>query len=192
MNLIEMRARVRQDLQDEDSNDYRWSDDQIDAAIERTVMEYSLYAPIQCQDDIDTTPADNELDISGLQGLLQIESLQFPIGYYQLYQHWAGRLFMKDNGTGDKARVRWRKKHTITDTSTTIPPEHDEIIVLGATGYLAMSASVNTVDRAFIAGRCGTISYREWARERLSRYEQQLKRLAQASRITQKELYTEE
>jgi hypothetical protein len=196
MNLTEMRARVREDLQDTDSQNHRWTDDEVDGAIDRVVMEYSLAAPIQQQDDIVTTDGSTELDISSLSGLLEVESVEFPIGesprYIQRFEYWAGKLYMQDEGDGSNARVRWLKAHTLAVSSTTIPTEHEEIIVLGATGYLAMSASAATVDRAFIAGRYGTTSYRVWGQDRLARYDQKLKDVAQASRAVQRQLYTDE
>jgi hypothetical protein len=196
MDLTEMRARVREDLQDTDSQNHRWTDDEVDGAIDRVVMEYSLAAPIQQQDDIVTTDGSTELDISSLSGLLEVESVEFPIGesprYIQRFEYWAGKLYMQDEGDGSNARVRWLKAHTLAVSSTTIPTEHEEIIVLGATGYLAMSASAATVDRAFIAGRYGTTSYRVWGQDRLARYDQKLKDVAQASRAVQRQLYTDE
>lgn len=196
MNLTEMRARVREDLQDTDSQNYRWSDDEVDGAIDRVVMDYSLHAPIEQQDDIATTDGDTELDISSLTGLLKIESVEFPIGYkpkyFQRIEYWAGQLDMEDEGNGNDARVRWLKKHTLTAESTTIPTEHEEIIVLGATGYLAMSASAYTVDRASIAGRHAAINYKAWGKERLSRYDKKLKAVSRSSKVISKELYTED
>jgi hypothetical protein len=196
MNLTEMRARVREDLQDTDSQNYIWSDDEIDGAINRVVMEYSIHAPIEQQDDIATTDGDTELDISTLTGLLKIESVEFPIGYkpkyFQRIEYWSGYLYMEDEGNGNDARVRWLKKHTLTAESTTIPIEHEEIIVLGATGYLAMSASAYTVDRATIAGRYGTVSYRAWAKDRLNRYDKKLKAVARSSRVIQRQFYIDE
>jgi len=196
MNLTEMRARVREDLQDTDSQNYRWTDDEVDGAIERVVHEYSLRAPIEQQDDIATTDGDTELDISSLSGLLEIESVEFPIGqspkYHQRIEYWAGHLYMDDEGDGEDAMVRWLKKHTLTTESTTIPTEHEEIIVLGATGYLAMSASAYTVDRASIAGRYATINYKAWGKERLDRYDRKLKAIARISKVIPKELYTDE
>ena len=196
MNLTEMRARVREDLQDTDSQNYRWTDDEVDGAIERVVREYSLHAPIEQQDDIATTDGDTELDISGLSGLLEIESVEFPIGqspkYYQRTEYWAGHLYMEDEGDGEDARVRWLKKHTLDASSTTIPAEHEEIIVLGATGYLAMSAAAYTVDRASIAGRHATINYKAWGKERLGRYDRKLKAIARSSKVVPHELYTDE
>ena len=196
MNLTEMRARVREDLQDTDSQNYRWSDDEVDGAIDRVVMEYSLHAPIEQQTDIATTDGDPELDISTLTGLVKIESVEFPLGktpkYMQHIEYWAGHLCMQDEGDGTDARVRWLKKHTLTAESTTIPAEHEEVIVLGATGYLAMSASAATVDRAFIAGRYGTQSYRLWGRERLRGYDFKLKEISHMNRIVRRNLYTED
>jgi len=196
MNLTEMRARVREDLQDIDAANYRWTDDEVDGAIDRVVAEYSLRAPIEQQDDIATTDGDTELDISSLTGLLEVESVEFPIGqipkYYQRIVYWAGHLDMEDEGNGNDARVRWLEKHTLDAASTTIPAEHEEIIVLGATGYLAMSASAYTVDRASIAGRHATINFKAWGKERLDRYDRKLKAISRSSRIISKEFYTDE
>jgi hypothetical protein len=196
MNLTEMRARVREDLQDTDSENYRWTDDEVDGAINRAVTEYSLYAPIERQDDVATIEDDIELDISSLTGLLKVQSVEFPIGqspkYMQRTEYWAGHLYMEDEGDGENARVRWLKKHTLTAESTTIPTHHEEIIVLGATGYLAMSASAYTVDRASIAGRHATINFKAWGIERLKRYDQKLRSVSGSSKVIQKQLYTEE
>jgi hypothetical protein len=196
MNLTEMRARVREDLQDTDSQNYRWTDDEVDGAIDRVVTEYSLHAPIEQQDDIATTDGDTELDISSLTGLLEIESVEFPIGqtpkYLQRTEYWAGKLYMEDEGDGEDARVRWLKKHTLDAEGTTIPEDHEEIIVLGATGYLVMSAAAYTVDRASIAGRHATINYEAWGKERLDHYDRKLKAIARISKVIPKELYTDE
>jgi hypothetical protein len=195
MNLTEMRARVREDLQDSDSQNYHWTDDEVDGAIDRVVMEYSLHVPIQQQNEIATTNDNTELDISSLSGLLEIESVEFPVGespkHMQHFEYWAGKLYMQNEADGSNARVRWLKAHTLAAGSTTIPVEHEEIIVLGATGYLAMSASAATVDRALIAGRYGSVSYREWGRERLGRYDQKLRAISQSSRVVQRQLYTD-
>jgi len=191
-----MVARVRDDLQDTDSQNYRWTDGEVQSAILRVVAEYSLHAPIEEQDDIATADCDRELDISTLTGLLEVESVEFPIGespkYMQHFEHWAGHLYMEDYGDGTDARVRWLKKHTLTAESTSIPAEHEEIIVLGATGYLAMSASAATVDRAFIAGRYGTTGYRAWGMERLKRYDTRLRQVARGNRVIGRQLYMEE
>jgi hypothetical protein len=99
---------------------------------------------------------------------------------------------MDDEGNGDDARVRWLKKHTLDAQSTTIPTEHEEIIVLGATGYLAMSASAYTVDRASIAGRHATVNFKAWGKERLQRYDKKLRAVSRSSKVISRELYTDD
>ncbi len=194
MNLTQMRDRVRQDLKDTDPANCIWTDAEIDGAIDRAVMEYSIHAPIEQQTDIATTSGNRELDISGLAGLLHIVSVEFPIGrkppYMQHFERYAGRLYMEDEGSCQDARVRWLKLHTLDADLTTIPPCHDEIIVLGATGYLAMSASACTVDRATIAGRWGTQNYRMWGKERLATCDKRLKQIARGNRVTRAALFT--
>jgi len=194
MNLTEMRARVREDLQDTDALNYRWADDEIDGAIERVVREFSLAYPLQQQDDIATTEDSNKLDISSLTKLLKVYSVEFPIGqhppYLQKFTQYMAALYMEDIGDGNDARVRWGKQHTLDAESSTIPEHLEEIIVLGATGYLATSASVYTVDRATIAGRHATINFGRWGQARLDRYEKKLKAIT--SRVITRELYSEE
>jgi hypothetical protein len=99
---------------------------------------------------------------------------------------------VEDEGDGSKARVRWLKIHTLDGDETTIPSEHEEIIVLGATGYLAMSVSAYTVDKATMAGSQATINYKAWGMERLQRYDKKLKQVAHANRIAPRQLYAEE
>jgi hypothetical protein len=65
-------------------------------------------------------------------------------------------------------------------------------MVLGATGYLAMSASANTVDRATIAGHYATVNYREWGIDRIKRYDEKLREIARSSKVVQRQLYTPE
>ena len=196
MDLATMRARAREDLQDTDAATYRWTDDEVDGAIERVIKEFSLAYPLQEQDDIATTDDSRELDISSLTKKLKVCSVEFPIDleppYYQRFTEWGDKLYMTDKGNGDDARVRWDKQHTLDATTSTIPEQFEEIIVLGSTGYLATSASVYTVDRATIAGRHATINFLKWGQARLDRYEKKLRAIGRDTRVISKELYSED
>jgi hypothetical protein len=196
MNLNEMRQRVREDLMDTDPATQLWADADIEAMIQRVVSEYSLRAPIEQQDEVATTIDDTEIDISSLTDLVQVVSVEFPMDqtpkYYQRFNMWAGHLTMPVNGDGEDARIRWLKSHTLDAQSTTIPEEHQEIIILGTTGYLAMSISVHTVDRATFSGERATVNYRDWGKERLQRYEAKLKAIALSHKVRPYQLYTEE
>jgi hypothetical protein len=189
-----MRTRVRQDLQDEDPANYRWTNDEVDGAIQRVVREFSLAYPQMESTLLATTDGSREIDISSLSGLIAIMSVEFPLGEdpacYQHFELWKTTLYMQDKGDGTNARVRWYKEHTLS-TSSTIPAQFEEIIVLGATGYLAASASAYTVDRASIAGKWATINFLKWGQERLELYEKKLKAISRNSRVISKEFYTD-
>ena len=195
MNLVEMRARTRQDLEDTDSANYRWVDDEVDGAIQRVVREFSLAYPQMVSTAIATTDGSTELDISSLSGLIAVESVEFPIGeappYYQYFELWGATLYMQDKGSGDDALVRWYKEHTLNATSTTIPAQFEDIIVLGATGYLAASASAYTVDKASIAGKWATINFLKWGQERLELYQKKIKAISRSNRLISREFYAE-
>jgi len=194
MNLTEMRTRVREDLRDTDAANYRWSNDEVDGAIDRVVREFSLAYPLQQQTDMATTDGSKELDISSLEKLIKVLSVEFPLdqdpSYYQRFALWADKLYITDKGNGDDARIRWGKLHTLDAASSTIPEQLEELIVLGATGYLAASASVYTVDRATISGRHATANFLEWGQQRLDHYQRQLKHIS--SRVDQTTFYMED
>jgi len=166
-----MRARVRQDVKDEDAANYRWTDDEVDGAIERAVGEFSLRYPVQPQSDIPTTEDSNEIDISSLEKLVKVYSVEFPIGEkpprYQEFAVWQSTIHMEDSGNGDDARIRWGQLHTLDAESSTIPEQFEEIIVLGATGYLTT-----------ITGRHDAVRLLDWGRARLARYEHELRSIA--------------
>ncbi len=195
--LATIRARVREDLQDTDDANYRWTNDEVDGAIERVVLEFSQAYPLQEEDEITTTEDDKELDISSLSNLLKVVSVEYPMDLtppsMQRVDFWNDKLYMSDEGDGtNKARVRWYKSHTLDAASSTIPTEHEEIIVMGATGHLAMSASAYTIDKASIGGRYATVNFRIWGQGRLNLYRQKLKTIARTNRVITTELYTDD
>src|SRR3990172_4682126 len=64
MDLTQMRARLRKDLHDEDSANYRWTDGELDRHVQRTVRDFSLALPLEAQATlttlIDAAPASVE------------------------------------------------------------------------------------------------------------------------------------
>jgi len=181
MNLTEMRARARQVLEDEDAASYRWSDDEVDGAIERAVREFSLRYPVQQQSDVPTTEDSNEIDISSLEKLVKVYSVEFPIGQrpprYQEFAVWQSTIHIEDSGNGDDARIRWGRLHTLDAESSTIPEQLDELILLGVTGYLAT-----------IAGGHDAVGLLDWGRARLARCESELRAITLGNRTVSKEL----
>ena len=181
MTLTEMRARVRQDLKD------------TDAAIERVVREFSLAYPKQELSELDTVSDSKSIDISSLTNLVKVLSVEFPISdppYLQHFALWGTNITMTDKGDGSKARIKWGKLHTLGDTST-IPIQFDELIVMGATAFLALSASAYNINRATIGGKETPLNYSKWGQNRLDHYNRELKRISLNNRVIVREFYTE-
>jgi len=58
MDLMTMRARVRRDLHDEDSTQYRWTHAELDRHVQRAVQEISLAAPREASATLQFAPGD--------------------------------------------------------------------------------------------------------------------------------------
>ena len=185
MTLIEYRARIRQDLQDEDALNYRWTDDQVDGAISRAIADITSVSPYPQETDIATTIGSNAIDISTLVDLVKVERVEYPIGgnwpYYQAFTTWGNTVYLEGQGNGEDARIFWGKFHT----EDTIPKQLEELVVLGATAYLAQSASVKLTDEITVGGQNVPVNYRKWAEGRMDGYIQWLKRLRRKVRRRQ-------
>ena len=96
MNLPDMRAIVRKDLRDEDSNNYRWTDNEIDGYIQRAVSEYSERLPLEMKSTIATVTGSRELDISGISDRVMLEAVEYPVDKfprrYQPFSLWGETL----------------------------------------------------------------------------------------------------
>ncbi len=80
--IATIRARVRQDLHDEDSAAYRWTDAVLDRHIGRAAGEYSLFAPLEQKTTLTATPGSRDVSIASLSGLIEIEAVEWPVGEF--------------------------------------------------------------------------------------------------------------
>jgi hypothetical protein len=75
-----MRGLVRRDLKDEDSANYRWTDDEIDRAVERAVDEFSKHHQAEQKTDVATVIGSRDMSIASLSGLIVVDAVEFPAG----------------------------------------------------------------------------------------------------------------
>lgn len=78
MDLGEMRARVRVDLHDENTNEERWTDATLDRHIARALRELSLAAPRELVATVSTTAGSRELDIVTLTDRVAVDAVEYP------------------------------------------------------------------------------------------------------------------
>jgi len=175
-----MRASVRRDLKDEDSSNYRWTDDEIDRAIERAVLMYSEFVPlVQLTSSIHTVDQDNTVDISTLNDRLDVVKVEHPIVTQpyasRRFSVWGDLLTFLDGYTGDggHCNIYWLKKHTLSTTST-INTVHDHIIALGAVACAVSSQAQYQVNTANTGGQKVNMDYNWWARTAFEQFYDQL------------------
>ena len=197
--LSSIRTLVRRDLKDEDGANYRWTDNEIDRAIDKAVLDYSLYCPLQQKSTLATVDSSNELSIASLTDRIDVTRVEHPVDDQpcpsRRFSVWGDLLTFLDGYQGDGANcyVYWLQKHTLGATST-IPTPHEGIIALGAAAYAISSQSQYQVDKANTGGQKVDSDYSSWSGDMFARFHKELEsiRTYNTKRLKQSYLSTEE
>jgi len=186
MNLSDMRARIRKDLHDEDSQNYRWTDDELNRHIDRAVRELSLSCPLETKATLTTNAGSRDLSLSALSGVVEIEALEYPVGNYPpsyiRFSVWADTLtLLIDSLPGDvqDVYVYYGKLHTLDADSSTIPAKLEDLVANGATGYAAIEWASFATNRVNLGGSDTWRNYLTLGQDRLAAF---LKGLAKNSK----------
>src|SRR3990172_8401331 len=174
MDLTQMRGRLRKDLHDEDSANYRWTDGELDRHTQRAVRDFSLSTPLEAKSTLTTTAGSRDLSIAGLADLVAIEAVESPVGdsppSYVRYSVWLTTLTMLIDSTpgaaGESVNVYHTKLHTIDGTSSTVPARFEDVIAAGAAGYAAIEWASFATNRVNVGGRDVWREYLVWGQER--------------------------
>ncbi len=196
MDLSEMRTRLRQELKDEDAANYRWSDDELDRHIARTVAELSLAVPLQSKATLTTTAGSRELSLTALADLVAVEAAEYPTGKYPpayvLFSLWGDTLTLlvdRVPGDGEQVAVYYGKLHTLDATTSTLPPPLEELVAAGAAGYAALEWANYTINRVNTGGEAVWRGYLTWAQERLAAFHHGLARHSSRNTVRVRRLY---
>lgn len=193
--LVTIRDRIRQDLQDIDPSTPRWSDDELDRHIAHALDEVSLAIPLELVEIIATTAGSRDIDVSGIEGLIDVEFAEYPVGQYPACRvpltRWADvitlELAVAPTDGGDAA-IGYTARHTLDGDGSTLPPFLEDLVVTGAAGYAVLEQSVNTVDTLNTGGPVVSERYEGWARARLIAFQQLLLQYGRANRVRTRRL----
>jgi hypothetical protein len=195
MNLAEMIALVRADLHDEDSGNYRWTDDELTRHIGRAVKELSEKLPLPARATIATTAGSRELDISGLSNRIMVEALEYPVGLspasYQRFSIWGDTLTIVsgDDPDGSNCYVYYGTLHTLDADGSTLPAKYEDLVATGACGYAAIEAAAGAINRVNVGGTMTSGEFRLWGSERLGIFQERIKRLGRRHRVRTQQLF---
>jgi hypothetical protein len=173
MNIGDMRGLVRLDLKELDSESYRWTDDELDRAITRAVVDFSKHSPRQMKTELATVADDPEIDISSLTNRVSVDRVEFPqdnrprtFVRFELYGDTITLLERKGDGTN--CYVYWTQVHTLDGGNSSIPARHEDLIALGASAFAVLSQGQFAVNLVGSGGEHVDRDYLYWARNRLA------------------------
>lgn len=192
----DLRTRLRRELKDEDPAAQRWSDAELDRHLDRALSDLSVAMPREQQTDFAMPGGTREVDLSGLGGLLVVEAVEYPAGMFPpAYAGWVRRadrltlLVDSPPASGELVRVHWLGRHTLTDTGSTLRPDQEELLVLGAAGYAARALANYATNRVNLT-RSAQTDYLKWAEVTLAQFRAGLEKQGRAGRVRPVRLHT--
>ncbi len=196
MNLTDMRSRIRKDLHDEDSQNYRWTDSDLDRHIDHAVRELSLSSPLEAKATLSTTAESRDLSLSSLSDLVEIEAVEYPVGDYPpsyvRFSVWSDTLtLLIDSLPGDSegVYVYYGKLHTLNADTSTIPAKLEDLAALGAAAYAAIEWASFATNRVNLGGAETWRNYLTWGEDRLAEFMKGLAKHSRKNTVRVRRLY---
>jgi len=195
MNLTEMRAIVRRDLHDEDSENYRWTNDELDRPVAHAVRDFSEAIPYEQKATKATSSGSRDVDISTITDRIAVEAVEYPVGRfpkrYQRFALWADVITLLGDEVpdGSNAYIYYGKLHSFDGETSTIPARHEDLIATGACGYAAIEWAVYAINRVNVGGIPTPQELLTWGNEKLGFFKSELKRLGRRNRIRVRTFY---
>lgn len=195
-NLAAIRASVRTDLHDENPSDQRWTDGELNRHIKRALREYSLHAPLESKDTLSTTADSRDVGVSSLTPRVRIVAVEHPTGEYPPayvpFSLWGDTLTLDVTAAPagvENADVYWHKVQDITESTSTFPNAHDDIIATGAAAFAALEWASFATNRVNVGGEEAWGRYLEFGNVRLTAFREELRRLPAINRARTGRLY---
>jgi hypothetical protein len=193
--LADIRARVRQDLHDEDSGAYLWTDNVLDRHLAHAINDYSLDAPQEQKSTLTTTAGSRDISVASLTDLIAIERVEWPAGEFPPrfvgFSQWQDTITLDvvspPAGVED-VNVYWTKKHAVSGTLT-LPAEHEDLVAAGAVGYAALDRETLAINKINLGGDVWG-RYAALGKERLDRFRAELRRLGRNNTVRQRRMYS--
>lgn len=197
MNLPALRSLVRRDLKDEDTSDYRWTDEELNRHIDHAVREFSLSLPREAVAVLTTQVGGRELFLATLSDRVLVEAVEYPRGMYPpsyvQFSVWGDTLtLLVDNvpGAGEEVAVYYGRLHTLDSTTSTIPPHLEEVVAAGAEGFACQEWASFAINRVNTGGAGTWREYLTFGQEKLGAFMEALARYGRRGSIRARRLYS--
>lgn len=160
--LTDALAKLRQDLQDEDSADYRWTTARLQRAVAKALRAYSAACPLTATATINAVDGQRDYSLAAVtavvnrpEAILRAEyhynstDPTYPTPWRNFEVH-DGVLRILDEdapASGDVIRLYYTTEHTFTDATRTFAPEDEDLLLEGAAAYAMQAYARYTVNR---------------------------------------------
>jgi len=130
----------------EDSQSEDFSDDDIKRAVLDTLVRLSEVSPYMVKETLTTTAGSKELDISDVESLIAIQEIEYPVDREpRILRGWSDRETGKvildidyDPSGSESVYVYCRKVHTLDYKTSTLNPQQERILIMGAEAKLIL------------------------------------------------------
>ena len=196
MDIVQLRARLRRDLRDEDPAQQRWSDAQLDRHLQRAARELSLAVPLEAVATLTAPGGSRDLSLASLEGLVEVEAVEYPLGLfppsYVPFSLWGGGLTLLGErvpAAGEQVRVYYTRLHTLDAITSTVPAALEDLLLTGAAAYAALEWAGYAANRVNVGGEDVWRRYLTWGERMLALFQQGLERHSRRSSVRARRLY---
>jgi hypothetical protein len=189
VDRTDLLARLRVELHDEDSNNYRWVDATLERHLDRAARELSQVWPRERITNATMSGASRIVAIA-FDDLVRIEAVEWPVDQYPAqfvqWSYFDGDLTLLVDRVledGEDFRVFWGGLHILDDDQSTIPTVAEDAVVTGASAYAALEWANFAINRANVAGVSAVEGYRSYGSAQLQRFQQLLAAFGERARI---------
>lgn len=193
--LADLRARLRQDLHDQDPAAYRWPDAALDRHLARALRELSLALPLSATAEVVAPGNSRDLSLASLPdlpSLLEVEAVEYPADAYPpcyvRFRAWGqtlGLLVPEAPPAGASLRLYYGRTHSLDDAGSTLPEALEELLLSGAVGYAALEWAGYAIDRQNSGGADVWLHYFTWGQDRLAAFARGLSQRSRGLRARQ-------
>lgn len=158
-----------------------WTKDELIIIAKQCLVEISKSSPRQVIETVKTTAASVQLDISSIEDLIAIQDVEYPVGNeprdFRNFNVFGNTLTMEIDlspAANEDVYLYCKKTHQLTDDTSTLPPQLEEILVKGITGYAAVNKSRWHIRRINVGGSKVAAQMQNWGLAQLAFYNQGL------------------
>lgn len=177
--LSAIRAIIRQKLRDEFQlgEEFEWEDDELDLLIGDCLAEVSECSPYQVKETLTTSVGSRELDISSITDLLYIDEVEYPVGKFPKKMRdcsiFGDTLTIETDlypAASEDVYLYCHKLHQLTESSSTLKPQLERVLILGVVGQAAINKARTLIDKINIGGAKTPADMEAWGVGQIALY----------------------